>query len=183
MCVPNACAKRVSSFGVSDCPTTPPDYDKCIAAAQKVVKEKPFGVIWATSLYATVYDVWSRAGIVSLGGSSFDNSFYNRGRPFRYDLGMDEHGPFIVMKLIRGQSLAEMIAEARGGPERSEMLPRFVRLHAARLHRGRALDQGLRRDHGRPGRAPARAEWLRLDDRRRQRHRLVRGGRHRHDRR
>ena len=27
---------------VGDCPTTPPDYDKCNAAAQKVVKEKPF---------------------------------------------------------------------------------------------------------------------------------------------
>lgn len=74
---------------VGDCPTTPPDYDKCIAAAQQVVKEKPFAVVWATSLYATVYDVWSRAGIVSFGGSTFDNAFYNRGRPFRYDLGMD----------------------------------------------------------------------------------------------
>jgi serine/threonine-protein kinase len=45
-----------------------------------------------------------------------------------YDLGIDEKGPFIVMKLIRGQSLAEMIAEARGGPERPEMLPRFVEI-------------------------------------------------------
>jgi hypothetical protein len=81
--------KLVVKRVVGDCPTTPPDYDKCIAAAQKVVKEKPFAVIWATSLYATVYDVWSRAGIVSLGGSSFDSSFYTRGRPFRYDLGMD----------------------------------------------------------------------------------------------
>jgi eukaryotic-like serine/threonine-protein kinase len=45
-----------------------------------------------------------------------------------YDLGVDEHGPFIVMKLIRGQSLAEMIAEARGGPERPDMLPRFVEI-------------------------------------------------------
>jgi len=74
---------------VGDCPTTPPDYDKCIAAAQQVVKEKPFAVVWWTSLYATVYDVWSRAGIVSFGGSSFDNAFYNRSRPFRYDVGMD----------------------------------------------------------------------------------------------
>jgi hypothetical protein len=45
-----------------------------------------------------------------------------------YDLGMDEQGPFIVMKLIRGQSLGEMIAEARSGPERPEMLPRFVEI-------------------------------------------------------
>lgn len=74
---------------VGDCPTTPPDYDKCIAAAQQVVKEKPFAVIWVTSLYATVFDVWSRAGIVSIGGSTFDSAFYNRSRPFRYDVGMD----------------------------------------------------------------------------------------------
>jgi hypothetical protein len=74
---------------VGDCPTTPPDYDKCNAAAQQVVKEKPFAVIWATSLYATVYDIWARAGIPSFGGSSFDVGFYTRDRPFRYDLGMD----------------------------------------------------------------------------------------------
>ncbi len=74
---------------VGDCPTTPPDYDKCTAAAQAVVREKPFAVIWATSLYATIYDVWARAGIVSLGGSTFDVSYYTRNRPFRYDVGMD----------------------------------------------------------------------------------------------
>jgi hypothetical protein len=74
---------------VGDCPTTPPDYDRCNAAAQQVVKEKPFAVVWATSLYATVYDIWARAGILSFGGSSFDVGFYNRNRPFRYDLGMD----------------------------------------------------------------------------------------------
>ena len=74
---------------VGDCPTTPPDYDKCTAAAQAVVREKPFAVIWVTSLYATIFDVWARAGIVSLGGSSFDASYYNRNRPFRYDVGMD----------------------------------------------------------------------------------------------
>ena len=74
---------------VGDCPTTPPDYDKCNAAAQQVVKEKPFAVIWATSLYATVFDIWAQAGIPSFGGSTFDVSFYNRNRPFRYDLFMD----------------------------------------------------------------------------------------------
>jgi hypothetical protein len=74
---------------VGDCPTTPPDYEACNAAAQKVVKEKPFAVFWITSLYATVYDIWARAGIPSFGGSTFDASFYTRNRPFRYDLGMD----------------------------------------------------------------------------------------------
>ncbi|HEY2814782.1 MAG TPA: hypothetical protein VGJ03_15055, partial [Acidimicrobiales bacterium] len=57
---------------VGDCPTTPPDYDKCLAAAQEVVKKQPFAVIWVTSLYADVFDVWANAGIISIGGSAFD---------------------------------------------------------------------------------------------------------------
>lgn len=74
---------------VGDCPTTPPDYDACTAAAQQVVKEKPFAVVWVTSLYASVFDVWARAGIVSIGGSSFDARYYSRNRPYRYDVAMD----------------------------------------------------------------------------------------------
>jgi hypothetical protein len=108
---------------VGDCPTTPPDYDKCIAAAQQVVKEKPFGVVWATSLYATVFDVWSRAGIVSLGGSTFDVSFYNRGRPFRYDLGMDgtkaadQIAEYYCKKMAKGKAdhAGELIHPTIGG--------------------------------------------------------------------
>jgi len=72
-----------------DCPTTPPDYAKCEVAAQQVVKEHPFMVIWITSLYADVFDIWANAGIISLGGSSFDQSFYTQRRPFRYDVAMD----------------------------------------------------------------------------------------------
>jgi len=45
-----------------------------------------------------------------------------------YDLGVDSTGPYIVMKLIRGLSLAEVIADARGGPPRPERLPRFVEM-------------------------------------------------------
>jgi hypothetical protein len=84
---------------VGDCPTTPPDYDKCLAAAQEVVKKKPFAVIWATSLYADVFDVWANAGIVTIGGSSFDISYYNDRRPYRYDVSMD------------GTQSADMISE------------------------------------------------------------------------
>jgi hypothetical protein len=74
---------------IGDCPTTPPDYAKCEVAAQEVVKKRPFAVIWATSLYADVYDIWANAGIISLGGSAFDVSYYNGRRPYRYDVGMD----------------------------------------------------------------------------------------------
>ncbi len=42
-----------------------------------------------------------------------------------YDLGYDERGPYIVMKLIRGLSLAEAIADVRGR-ERPERLQELV---------------------------------------------------------
>src|SRR5687768_13299978 len=45
-----------------------------------------------------------------------------------YDLGVDSNGPYIVMKLIRGMSLGELIADARSGPERPERLLRFVEI-------------------------------------------------------
>jgi hypothetical protein len=72
-----------------DCPTTPPDYDKCTAAAQQVVQMHPFAVVWYTSLYADIFDIWANAGIVTFGGSYFDESYYSQRRPFRYDAVMD----------------------------------------------------------------------------------------------
>jgi len=74
---------------IGDCPTTPPDYAKCEVAAQEVVKQHPFAVIWVTSLYADVFDIWANAVIISLGGSAFDLSYYNVRRPYRYDIAMD----------------------------------------------------------------------------------------------
>lgn len=74
---------------VGNCPTTPPDYDACIAAAQEVVKMDPYLVIWGTSLYASVYDVWAKNGIPSLGGNHFEERFFTQRRPFRYDIFMD----------------------------------------------------------------------------------------------
>lgn len=76
-------------FIIGECPTTPPDYDVCNAEAQKVVKEKPFAVVWNTSLYASVFDIWAKAGIVAFGGWQFDDSFFTQRRPFRYDPWMN----------------------------------------------------------------------------------------------
>ncbi len=81
--------KMQVEYVVGDCPTTPPDYDKCNAAAQEVVKKRPALIIWNTSLYASVFDIWAKAGIPSIGGSSFDAKYYTDRRPFRYDLAMD----------------------------------------------------------------------------------------------
>jgi hypothetical protein len=74
---------------VGNCPTSPPDVDSCIAAAQEVVKLDPFAVIWHTSLYASVFDVWAKNGIISIGGQHFDERFFTQRRPFRYDPFMD----------------------------------------------------------------------------------------------
>ena len=82
-----------------ECPTTPPDYDVCNAEAQKVVKANPFMVVWGTPLYASVFDIWAKAGIVALGGWHFDNNFFTQRRPFRYD-------PF-----MQGTESADFISE------------------------------------------------------------------------
>jgi hypothetical protein len=75
---------------IANCPASPPDYDKCTAAAQKVVDEEhPFAVIWPTPTYADVFSTWANAGVISIGGFGFDRSYYTGFRPFRYDLQMD----------------------------------------------------------------------------------------------
>lgn len=84
---------------VGDCPTTPPAPDKCRQAASEVVQMEPFMVIWGTSLYDEVFDVFARAGVVSVGGNHFADPFFNDRRPFRYDIMMD------------GTSSAQVIAE------------------------------------------------------------------------
>ena len=83
------------------CPTSPPDIPPCLEAAREVVRMQPFMVVWATPLYDRVFDEWARAGIISVGGWHFDNSFFTSDgrRGLRYDAFMD------------GTRSAEMIAE------------------------------------------------------------------------
>lgn len=45
-----------------------------------------------------------------------------------YDLGEDDRGPFIVMKLVRGKSLGQLVAEAAGAGHSLRELPRFVQI-------------------------------------------------------
>ena len=80
-----------AEFVQGNCPTTPPDYDTCNAEAQAVAKKKPFLIIWGTSLYGSVFDIWANAGIVSFGGWQFDASLFNNPprRGLRYDPWMD----------------------------------------------------------------------------------------------
>ena len=72
-----------------DCPTTPPDEAKCLAAAREVLKMKPFMVVYGSPLYQVVFDEWARNGIVAIGGWHFDNKYIAGRRPFRWDVFMD----------------------------------------------------------------------------------------------
>ena len=76
-------------FIQGNCPTTPPNYDLCNAEAQAVAKKKPFLIVWGTPLYGSVFDIWKNAGIISLGGWQFDDTFFNNRRPYRYDPWMN----------------------------------------------------------------------------------------------
>ena len=82
-----------------NCPTSPPNVPACKEAARRVTDMHPFLVLWATPLYAEVFDEWARAGIISIGGWHFDNNYFTQRRPYRYDVFMD------------GTQTAEHIAE------------------------------------------------------------------------
>ncbi|MFZ6005204.1 MAG: hypothetical protein ACOYXM_14860 [Actinomycetota bacterium] len=72
-----------------NCPTSPPQPESCKEAAREVIKMKPALVVWGTPLYAEVFDEWARAGIPSIGGWHFDESYFTQRRPYRYDVFMD----------------------------------------------------------------------------------------------
>lgn len=95
--------KRVTG----DCPLTPPDPAKSRQAAAEVVKMNPFLVIHYAAGPET-HDVWSRAGILSVGGPNLDINFYNGRRPYRWDVfpsgteGADEVAEYFCTKLAKG---------------------------------------------------------------------------------
>lgn len=72
----------------SKCPTTPPDVVTCKEEARKIIAMDPFAVIFGLSLYPEVFDEFARAGIISLGGWNFEDSYFTERRPFRYDVFM-----------------------------------------------------------------------------------------------
>ncbi|MEO7427773.1 MAG: hypothetical protein ABIY48_00170, partial [Acidimicrobiales bacterium] len=77
---------RVTGAG---CATSPPTVPECKESAREVIKMKPFLVVWATPLYGEVFDEFARAGIPSIGGWHFDDSYFTQRRPYRYDVFMD----------------------------------------------------------------------------------------------
>jgi hypothetical protein len=113
-----------------DCPQTPPDPAKCIQAARQVIALEPFMVIWQTPLYAEVFDEWTRAQIISIGGWHFENSYFTRRRPFRYDVFMDgtqsaEHiAEYYCKKMANGPAThaARVIHPTIGGRDTARRL-------------------------------------------------------------
>ncbi len=92
---------------IGDCPLTPPDPAKSRQAAAEVAKMNPFLVIHYAAGPET-HDVWSRAGILSVGGPNMDISFYNGRRPYRWDVfpsgteGADEIAEYYCKKMAKG---------------------------------------------------------------------------------
>jgi hypothetical protein len=73
-----------------DCTTVPPDY-VCLRNEMRdeVVRgEKPFAVIWNTSVASPAFDELSAQKTINLGGWHFRDSFNQQRRPYRWDVQM-----------------------------------------------------------------------------------------------
>jgi hypothetical protein len=101
--------KIVTKRIIGDCPLTPPDPAKSRQAAAEVAKLNPFLVIHYAAGPET-HDVWSQAGILSLGGPNLDVSFYAGRRPFRWDVfpdgteGAETIAEYYCKKLAKGSA-------------------------------------------------------------------------------
>ena len=83
----------------SECTTSPQNVPLCKEEARKVIAMKPFAVMIRTTNYPEIYDEFARAGIITLGGWHWPQSYFTNRRPYRWDLFMD------------GDLSAQMVAE------------------------------------------------------------------------
>lgn len=86
-------------YYAGNCPSDPPDPPTCREDVRKILAKDPFLVIWNTPLYPSVFDDFTRAGVIALGGWHFDRSSFTNRRPYRYDVYLD------------GSTTADVIAE------------------------------------------------------------------------
>ena len=71
------------------CDTIPPDISCLQGEMRKLVQqEKPFAVMWNTSLCSACFAELSKLRTVNLGGWNFRDEFGQRWRPFHYDVTM-----------------------------------------------------------------------------------------------
>ncbi len=69
------------------CSTIPPDVGCLQGEMRKLVQqEKPFAVIWNTSLCSACFAELSKLKVVNLGGWNFRDEFGQRWRPYHYDI-------------------------------------------------------------------------------------------------
>jgi hypothetical protein len=107
---------------IGDCPLTPPDPARSRQAAAEVARTQPAFVIHYAAGPET-HDVWSQAGIVSLGAPNIDNSFYAGRRPFRWDVftsgteGAQQVAEYYCKKLATGRAThaGQLIHPSIGG--------------------------------------------------------------------
>jgi hypothetical protein len=71
------------------CNSVPPDYPCLRGEFRRIIQEeKPFAIIWVTSLASPAFDEMSKLGVVNLGGWGFRDSFNQAHRPYHWDLQM-----------------------------------------------------------------------------------------------
>lgn len=81
------------------CPSSPADVPSCIADVRKIIEKQPFAVFFVQPTYPELFEEFTRAGILSIGGWHFDKELFAGRRPFRWDIFVD------------GTDSAEFIAE------------------------------------------------------------------------
>jgi hypothetical protein len=76
-------------YVAQNCPTTPPNPTTCDSDVKAVIDMHPFAVVAITGLYSNIFDEFAHAGILTLGGEWFEDSYFTKRAPYRYDALMD----------------------------------------------------------------------------------------------
>jgi hypothetical protein len=76
-------------YVAQNCPTTPPNPTSCESDVKAVIAMHPFAIVAVTGLYSNIFDDFTRAGILTLGGEWFEDSYFTKRAPYRYDALMD----------------------------------------------------------------------------------------------
>jgi hypothetical protein len=76
-------------YVAQNCPTTPPNPTTCDTDVKAVIGMHPFAIVAITGLYSNIFDEFAHAGILTIGGEWFEDTYFNKRRPYRYDPVMD----------------------------------------------------------------------------------------------
>jgi len=76
-------------YVAQNCPTTPPNPTTCDSDVKKVIDMHPFAIVAITGLYSNIFDEFAHAGILTFGGEWFEDTYFTKRAPYRYDALMD----------------------------------------------------------------------------------------------